>query len=50
MKMFVSRKNLSLIHLVSTEAPLRLHMLQAFHQSVELLRAAALLSVTNPTA
>jgi hypothetical protein len=42
MKMFVSRKNLSLIHLVPTESPPRLHMLQAFHQSVELLRAAAL--------
>jgi hypothetical protein len=40
--MLVSRKNLSLIHLFAAEAPPRLHLLQAFHQSVELLRAAAL--------
>ena len=40
--MFVSRKNLPFIHLVPTEAPPRLYMLQALHQSVELLRAAAL--------
>ena len=39
--MFVSRKNLSFIHLVPTEAPPRLYMPQPFHQSVELLRAAA---------
>src|SRR5271157_327025 len=41
-KMLVSRKNLALIHLVPAEAPPRLHVPQAFHQSVELLRAAAL--------
>src|SRR5882762_10602130 len=41
-KMFVSRKNLPLIHLFPAEAPPRLYMLQALHQSVELLRAAAL--------
>jgi hypothetical protein len=41
-KMFVSRKNLPLIHLVPAEAPPRLNMLKALHQSVELLRAAAL--------
>ena len=40
--MFVSRKNLPLIHLFSAEAPPRLYMLQALHQSVELVRAAAL--------
>src|ERR1700719_4373019 len=40
-KMSVSRKNLSFIHLVPTEAPPRLYMLQSLHQSVELLRAAA---------
>src|SRR5258708_29564569 len=39
--MFVSRKNLPFIHLVPTEAPPRLYMLQSLHQSVELLRAAA---------
>jgi hypothetical protein len=39
--MFVSRKNLPFIHLVPTEVPPRLHMLQPLHQSVELLRAAA---------
>src|ERR1700747_1943318 len=39
--MFVSRKNLPFIHLVPTEAPARLYMLQALHQSVELLRATA---------
>ncbi len=38
--MFVSRKNLPFIHLVPTEAPPRLYMLQALHQGVELLRAA----------
>jgi hypothetical protein len=41
-KMFVSRKNLPLIHLVPAEAPPCMYMLQAFHQRVELLRAAAL--------
>ncbi len=40
--MFVSRKNLSFIHFVPTEAPPRLYMLQSLHQSVELLRATAL--------
>jgi len=40
--MFVSRKNLPLIHLVPTEAAAGLYMLQAFHQRVELLRATAL--------
>src|SRR5271165_3745667 len=40
-KMFVSRKNLPLIHLVPAEASPRLYMFQALHQSVELLRAAA---------
>jgi hypothetical protein len=40
--MFVSRKNLPLIHLFPAEAPPRLYMLQALHQGVELLRAAAL--------
>src|SRR5580692_10332047 len=40
-KMLVSRKNLPFIHLVPTEAPPRLYMLQSLHQSVELLRAAA---------
>src|SRR5258708_37123666 len=40
-KMLVSRKNLPFIHLVPTEAPPRLHMLQSFHQSVELLRSTA---------
>src|SRR5580704_14482664 len=39
--MFVSRKNLPFIHLVPTEAPPCLYMLQSLHQSVELLRAAA---------
>src|ERR1700751_2878428 len=39
--MFVSRKNLPFIHLVPTEAPARLYMLQSLHQGVELLRAAA---------
>src|ERR1700730_14770342 len=39
-KMFVSRKNLPFIHLVPAEAPPRLHMLQSFHEGVELLRAA----------
>ena len=38
--MFVSRKSLPFIHLVPTEAPPRLYMLQSLHQSVELLRAA----------
>ncbi len=41
-KMFVSRKNLPFIHLVPTEAPSRLYMLQSLHQSVELLRATTL--------
>ena len=40
--MFVSRKNLPLIHLVPAEASPRLDMLQAFHSRVELLRAPAL--------
>ena len=40
-KMFVSRKNLPFIHLVPTKAPPGLYMLQSFHQSIELLRAAA---------
>src|SRR5438132_4840297 len=40
-KMFVSRQNLPFIHLVPTEAPPRLYMLQSLHQSVELLRATA---------
>src|SRR5271169_183428 len=40
-KMFVSRKNLALIRLVPAEASPRLYMLQALHQSVELLYAAA---------
>ena len=39
--MFVSRKNLPFIHLIPTEPPARLYMLQSLHQSVELLRAAA---------
>jgi hypothetical protein len=39
--MFVSRKNLPFIHLVPTEAPPRLYMLQSLHQSVELLRSTA---------
>lgn len=38
----VNRKNLPLIHLVSTEAPPRAYMFQAFHQRVEFLRSAAL--------
>jgi hypothetical protein len=40
--MFVSRKNLALIHFVPAEAPSCLYMLQAFHQRIKLLRAAAL--------
>ena len=40
--MFVSRKNLPLIHLVPAEAAAGLNMLQALHQRVELLGAAAL--------
>jgi len=40
--MFVSRKNLPLIHLFPAEAPPRLYMLQTLHQSVVFLRAAAL--------
>ena len=39
--MFVSRKNLSLIHLFPVEASPRLDVLQSLHQSVELLCAAA---------
>src|SRR4030095_12180692 len=41
-KMFVSRKNLPLIHLFPAEASPRLHMLQALHQCIEFLRTAAL--------
>src|SRR5215472_10136683 len=41
-KIFVSRKNLPLIHLVPAEAMPRMHMLQAFHQGVEFLSVAAL--------
>src|SRR5262252_1374861 len=43
-KIFVSRKNLALIHLVPGEAPSRFHMLQTFHQSVELLHPTGLRS------
>jgi len=39
--MFVSRKNLALIHLVPTKVPPRLYVFQSLHQSVELLYAAA---------
>jgi len=39
--MFASRKNLPFIHLVPTESPPRLYMLQSLHQSVELPCAAA---------
>jgi hypothetical protein len=49
--MFVSRKNLPFIHLVPTEEPPCLYMLQSLHQSVELLRAAlaGLVSCVVPT-
>jgi hypothetical protein len=40
--MFVSRKNLPFIHLIPTKTLPRLYMLQSLHQSVKLLRTAAL--------
>jgi len=39
--MLVSIKNLALIQFVPSEAPPRLHMFKAFHESVEILGAAA---------
>src|SRR6266852_1842927 len=39
-KTLVSRKNLSLIHLVPAEAPPCLHVLEPFHKRVELLGVA----------
>jgi len=38
--MFVSRKNLSLIHLIPAEAPARVDITQALHQGVEDLRVS----------
>ena len=43
-KIFVSRKNLPLIHFVAAKASPRLYMLQAFHQSIEFQRTAGLCS------
>src|ERR1700691_3673615 len=40
-KMFVSRKNLPLIHLAPAKTPPRLYIIQALHQGMELLRASA---------
>jgi hypothetical protein len=41
-KIFVSRKNLPLIHFVPVETPADLHMLQPFHESVKILASTVL--------
>ena len=49
--MFVSRKNLSLIHFVPAEVPARIDMLQVFHQPIETLGVSrALCELREPFA